>query len=292
MKKILILGNGVYANAIAKNIKTDNTIIKIFDPVTDDYEEIKEYNIIFILVGSKYMEDVLYRLSLYNLNNKTIYTGSKGLIDKDTITYSSYIKNNLKVKKHGYFAGPSFAKDLETNCYTSFTIASKNIKVRKLFKELFKENIHVNEYKYEDVLELQSTLKNIYAIGSGIIYSMYPNSSTLASFISMAYSEEIMLLKDLFHSKEYSYQKDHLGDFYMTSAAMQSRNFTLGSLISKNKEKALKYLEENTCEGYENLTIIAKYLDKELKNYKILNLIYEITFKNKEPKEILNIYKN
>ena len=79
-------------------------------------------------------------------------------------------------------------------------------------------------------LEICNNLKNIYAIGAGMINSLYPFQNTHFTYLN----EVIKELQSLLGEDIYPF----LGDLLLTCSMNDSRNFTYGTLrMRKIKEK-------------------------------------------------------
>ena len=87
-----------------------------------------------------------------------------------------------------------------------------------------------------------------------------------------------------------------IGDLLLTCTSTKSRNFTFGKLIWQNppKEKIEKYLKETTVEGYYTLESIYQLLKNKDVSMPIIDLIYEIIVRGKNPELLLAflIYKS
>jgi len=257
--------------------------------LTTDYEEaIKDTDVIFILVSSNYYMDILNELKYHHLKKTPIYIGTKGLIDAKPYYLTNYTKKVLKSKKISYFAGPNFAEDLLLDAPCVMTIASKKKKYMTSFQNIMPSFIQTEFIKDYNVLELASILKNIYAIGAGIIYEKYPYSSTLLSYSALAAKELAKILYNKFDFEDLELYSGLLGDFYLTTTSMNSRNFTFGKKRSKSATTATEYRKKYTVEGYNNLEIIYNYL-QDAKKYPIIENIYKIIYKNEKADTLINI---
>lgn len=301
---ITILGSGVFGVAIANSLANNkDNKITIWTPddnfmkkskenkllfgeevvtkqknilVTDNIiDSIKKAEIIFILVASKYIEQVLNEIKEQYNPNIPIFIGSKGLLDNKPYYPSKMVKKVLKAKKIAFFAGPNLAKDLLNNAYMNITIGSKEKQTFKLAKKIFPSNIQLEYLKEIEALELASILKNIYAIGSGMYYQKSPCSSTIYSYLTKAYKECMQIL---YYLKDYPDEEIYaglLGDFFFTGASINSRNFSYGKLLNETKKEATLFLKNETVEGYNSLKNLNKII-KKINNFPILNEIFEV----------------
>ena len=277
-KKKQLLGSKLSSIQIPSNVS-----------LTSDYNEaIDGSDVLFLLTSSKYFLDVINELKYHSLKKKHIFIGTKGMLSFKPYFLSIYAKKALKTSKIAYFAGPNYANDLLDGNPSLMTVATKKKKNYSFFQKLL-PGVRTEYTSYYDMVELSSVLKNIYAVGAGIIYNKYSSSSSLVSYASMAYQEMChLLIQATNHYDVYSY-KGILGDFFLTNMNLESRNFSFGIARSQSSNHASNYLKKYTVEGYDNLENIVNYLGHSLRYYPILFTIYDIIYKNKNTDTLLNI---
>ncbi len=285
---ITVIGCGAFAIGMTNLLKEKNKITMwVHDEkeitklekqfkinyMTNLNDSIKNAEAIFILVSSPFFKDIIDNLKL----NKTIpiYIGTKGMLEDEFLT--SYAKKVLKNEEIYFFAGPNLASDLKNNNPIGFTLTNND---HHLFKKIMPNYIVIDE-EYEPHLEFYSILKNIIAIGSGIIYELTKSNSSIATYLTKA-------LQELDNSK---ILYGTIGDYFMTGTSYNSRNFTLGTLIVKDKSSLKEYLENNTVEGYSMLYVLYNYLHGKQINLKIINLLYSIIYQNKNENLLLDYLK-
>ena len=166
-----------------KKVVMEDIEIPLTDNIhlTTSYEEaLTDTDAIFILVSSKFFIDVMNELQYYPLKKTPIYIGTKGILDIAPYFLTTSAKKTLKNKHINYIAGPNLAKDLMQNspCVLSLTTRKKSDWI--LLKLLLPDFVNLEKIDEPYLLEISSVLKNIYAIGAGIIYEKYPYSSTLS----------------------------------------------------------------------------------------------------------------
>lgn len=257
--------------------------------LTTSYDTaLEDFEVLFILTSSKYYLDVMNELKYYSFKGKTIFIGTKGMLSMSPYYLSSFTKSALKSSNIAYFAGPNFAHDLLELNPAIITLASKKKKLYKIFKKLLPDfALEYTTYSY--ALELASVLKNIYAIGAGLVHGKYPSSSSNVSYTSLAYKEMCCLIKEATLCYTISDIQGILGDFFLTNMNQESRNFAFGMARFKSSNEASNYLKCHTVEGYENLENIVNFLGKSLNFYPILYTIYDIIYKNKKADMLVEI---
>ena len=315
---ITIIGTGAYSLSIAKRLsKNEDNKIKlwtedrkkekefkdtrkiksifaneVFDEnieVTANYEyALKDTNVIFIMTTSNFVKQVSEIIKLYYKSNIPVVIGTKGLDTESNKYPSQIVKKCLHTSKIAVIAGPSFAIDILNDQPLALTVATKKRSIYKLLQTLFKDQ-KVTLERSNDLMGVQlcSTLKNVYAIGSGILKGLGYPTSTQSIYLTKIVKELNEILY-MFDSNEFTlFSLAGIGDLLMTCSDEKSRNYTYGTkLSSKSKKDVETYLNKNTVEGYNALSSIYNQLKKKRAKAPIIKTIYEIVFEDKDAKEL------
>ena len=202
---------------------------------------------LIIAVPSPRIEDNL-NLIKNKINASTqIISASKGF-DKNGNTLSVLIKNKLKIPEDniGVLSGPNLSSEILMNKPATSLLSFKDIKKANYFRDNISNEIF-RIYSGSDVVgsEIGGSLKNIIAIGCGIIDKMQLGDNAKSAFISRGL-REIVRFGTSFKAKEYTfYGLSGIGDLIATCVSNLSRNWqfgyalasgeTLESFIKKNK---------------------------------------------------------
>lgn len=269
---------------LSKNIKFDSNIF-----VTDDFETtLKDASAIFILVGSKYFLNTLEEIKPHYKKNTPIFVGTKGMDLENQKFYSDITRKYLKCNSYAFFAGPTFAKDLIQDYPFALTFACSNSISYKKLERILPEYVDT-ECTYDLYgLEIMAVLKNIYAIGGGILNGLKVTDSVKYTYLTKVLKECQKILKKCHGNNETIISYGGIGDFFMTTNSKTSRNFTLGKLIgSKSKKSEIEEFEKkNTIEGLESLKQSQELIKKWRLQNTILNELYEIIINKRDPKEL------
>ena len=298
--KILIIGAGAYGLALS-NILTDKNEVTIYSSIKEEIEILKNTNKnekIFpdiTLQNIKYINQIeeQYDLTILALPTKIIEQELNKIKDniKDTpmIITSKGIYNNkfpyeivkeiLKTENISIISGPSFAKDVIKKEPISLTLAPKNI-------DIFNEK-YVKIETTKDILglELCGTLKNIFAIGSGILAGMDKSESTKAAYLTKIINETKEIIKKLGGDENTILLSCGIGDIILTCTSSNSRNYTLGYKIGK-QEPIQEYINQTTIEGLNALKEYKKLLQET--PIEIINILYEIIYNNQKPEILID----
>lgn len=317
MKTIGIIGTGAYGLGISlsllkkcdnihmwveskerceflnNNKKSANILpnIEIPDNIdfSTDYEYIlKSSNIIFIAVSAKFIDPVTKEIAKYNIKNKHFCILSKGIEQNSCAFVTDVFKRNIKTKNISVISGPSFAIDVANNMPIGLSLASKNNKTMSIIKKVL-SNDRIKLRTTTDVIgvELCGSIKNVIAIASGILEGLGYTESTRSFLITESLHDIKSLIYGLGGNKKTILSFAGVGDLLLTATSTKSRNYSYGILVGKKEfDKAKKYLETNTVEGYYTLHSIYQLIKKKKIDMPIINLIYDIIINNKEPEKL------
>ena len=147
------------------------------------------------------------------------------------------------------------------------------------------ENQYLNIQYTKDLIgtEICGSIKNVIAIGFGILDGANYPESTKFLFLTEAIYEINSLILKLNGNKETIMSYAGLDDIIMTSTSNKSRNYTYGSLIGKNKTKQEinDYKNKTTIEGIGTAKAIHNLAKKNNLTLNICNIIYDIIYNDK-----------
>jgi glycerol-3-phosphate dehydrogenase (NAD(P)+) len=304
MKKILVIGAGSWGTALANTLAYNNKNVflwtekqKISDQInktkinkkyfkkillhkniTSIFGKIdpKLYSFIFYVLPAKAFDKFLKN---YLINNQVInfIICSKGLGEKGEFV-SDLAKENLRIKNLFILSGPSFADEVILNKPTALSLAGK--KHHETIGILFQSsNLRLYYSSHIKTLEFLGILKNIYALGAGIIDALNLGENAKASYLTRCLYEIKSTLKIKKLDQEQLFSLGGVGDLFLTSNSSKSRNYNFGYRLIKNK---LKNSEKITIEGLNSIHVINKNKDIDFNQLPILKTIFNI-IKGKNP---------
>ncbi len=326
-EKILIVGTGAFGTALGtillkrnnnvilygidkkeiedinKNHKNynyfSNTLPENLVATLDIDEAIEDVEIIVLAIPSKAFELTLKEVILPKLKKPAYFINvAKGIDNLNIDILSNLIKKiipeslNKGVLK---LTGPSFAKEVVSGEPTSFVLASENIEVaKKIVDHFITDSTNVMASNNLMGAELVSIIKNPLAILLGIIKGLgYGFNARSRIFVdSILEMEKILDYYKL--DKRILLTPAGLGDLYLTGTSKKSRNFSTGFQIGKTNKVNKKVLSSFiTIEGLRSIETIASFGRKNNIDLKLFDLLYDITYKNVEPKlAVSNYFKN
>ena len=203
---------------------------------TDNLQDvIQKKDIIFIALPSTYIKKVLTPFSK-NIDEKTLIVNlSKGINEESGLTSSQIIRKIFAKNEVITLSGPSIANEFSRGYPCGVVIAGANKdNLYKIAKIVETDTFRVRFS--EDIIgvEWSGILKNIYAIGLGLIDG--PGISSInfkAAYITKAIEEIADLIEALGGKRKTAYYLAGLGDLIATSLSKHSHNRKLGELLSK-----------------------------------------------------------
>tara|TARA_Y100001960_G_scaffold306060_1_gene360849 strand:+ start:390 stop:1427 length:1038 start_codon:yes stop_codon:yes gene_type:complete len=207
----------------------------------DIKDSLKDSDLIIIACPSHSYRENIQKIDYSSIKQTAIFvSATKGLEKETGKRMSQLFSEEFDGKFDGSFSvlsGPNLAREIAEGKPASTVIASTNIEVAELVQTIFtSRNFRV--YTNSDLVgvELGGTLKNIVAIGAGLIDGIGLGNNAKSAFISRAISEisrlgiaagaEIITFAGL----------ACLGDVLTTCYSQLSRNRFVGEELGKGKQ--------------------------------------------------------
>jgi len=323
MKKILVIGSGAWGSAIANLLAEKNNQIfitskeyDILDEINSKHtnqkylpevklnkkitaiknyqNEISTFDTVFIVVPSKFCADVFKEVAKHRLKkNCGFVICSKGVDQKSLNFLSTLFVNILRNKKYSVLSGPNFAIEIANKVPSITSIASKSSKfgeevIKLLNNDYFKAIYSPNPLS----CEICGAIKNIMAIGCGIIDSLNLGVNTKSALINKGILEIKLLCKTLGVSQNVA-NPAGFGDIFLTCSSTKSRNNQLGIEIGKgNSYENVVKSKNSTYEGYYSALAIEKMAKKLKIKLNLCESIAKILTKKHSKAEIRALITN
>ena len=229
--------------------------------------------------------------NLKNIQDKlhdqiTIISASKGLSeDGKTLTRMISSETNINHSQIGVMTGPNLATEIIEGKPATTLLSFSNLDKANSFRNDFSsDNFRV--YSGDDVIgaEIGGALKNIIAIGSGIIDKLKLGDNAKSAFITRGLREITRF--GIYHgAKEYTfYGLSGIGDLFTTCSSDLSRNWQLGyNLASGITYQEFKVKTKLTIEGANATKIVNMISKKEGIDMPITNMTFKVLEENYNP---------
>ncbi len=235
-------------------------------------------------VGSHMAKNMIHISLAKGLEAGTGKRMSEVLLDEIT----SAVSGNICV-----LSGPNLSQEINRGLPATSVLASTNADVAEKMRLLFSlPNFTV--FTSSDVVgvELCGALKNVIAVGAGMVDGLGLGDNAKATLITFGWAEVAALGEALGGQPATFYGLAGLGDLIATCAGPQSRNHFVGREVASGRSLGeVRAAMSNIAEGIDT-TAAAHGLAARLKiKIPIINLIYGVLFESLLPIEITNRFK-
>jgi glycerol-3-phosphate dehydrogenase (NAD(P)+) len=259
-------------------------------PITNLSEAITDTHYIFIAIPIIHMRSVISQLDRNSIANRQFILLNKG-IEKNTLLLPSEILTHiLGSVSYTIISGPSFARDLALQQLTGVSIAAPTRDQAYTIQELVDNNYFRSFYTADyRGCQVAAALKNILALGMGILDSLGYSDNTKNFFLTMGIAEIAQLICALGGNRETVYSLAGIGDIMLTALGSQSKNLALGKRIGSGETLAhIRAASNNNLpESINTLTSLAQLMQKHTLSLPLCEIIHDIVFKQKSPHELV-----
>lgn len=266
-------------------IKLNKNLKALFEV---SYENLKDVDFIFIVTPSQVVAEILHKIASFKIKKKQQFIiCSKGIDAKSLKFFSEIFSDIFPKNKCVILSGPNFAIEVAQAIPTITTIASadKNL-AKKIITILQNQNFRADYCDDVITTEICAVMKNIMAIGCGIIDGLELGQNAKAALVKQGI-DEILLLCQKLKSKSKLANAAGFGDIFLTCSTTKSRNNSLGFAIAQGKSLEEISLSANkTFEGVFAVKSIVKLAKKKKIKLKLCQTIDAILANNFSVKEI------
>ncbi|MEX6690444.1 NAD(P)-binding domain-containing protein [Danxiaibacter flavus] len=316
-----IIGSGSWATALAKILTDNHQQIKWWVRNSDTIQHIgsRKHNphylstaffntslldmsssleyivenseIVLIASPSAFIHNTLNVLNKDAFAGKKILSAVKGILPDSNLLLNEYLFNDFNVNLENYFAilGPCHAEEVAAEKLSYLTFCGVDEAYAQRIADCFKTP-YINTIVNHDVIGAQyaAVLKNVYALGAGIVHGLEYGDNFLSVYIANCANEMTGFLRKVYHANN-DEEKEHinysasayLGDLLVTCYSLYSRNRMFGNMIGKGYSVKAAQLELNmVAEGYNASKCMFKANETVGAHMPVLNNIYNILWQH------------
>lgn len=253
-------------------------------------EVLADAHLVLMVVPSHSFREVLQALKPFFPQGAMLLSATKGMEMDSLLTMEGVTREELGPEvPYAVLSGPSFAREVAQRQPTAATIASRQREVAQLLQRLFSTHCF-RIYTSRDVtgVELAGALKNIFAIGAGILVGMGLGDNPRAALITRGLAEMTRLGVRLGANPLTLTGLAGVGDLVVTCTGSQSRNFQVGYKLGQGM--ALEQILGATVMVAEGVKVsraahlLAERLGVEAP---LVTAIYKILYDGLAPKEAI-----
>lgn len=204
-------------------------------------------------------------------------------------TMSNVIEQESCVVRIGCLSGPNLSSEIMAGQPTATLIASRYDEVFVLGKKVLKgQRFQVFGSRSMIGAEMAGALKNVYAIGSGVLGGLGMGKNIQSMLITRGLVEMIYFAKAFNIDKSAFLGTAGIGDLIATATSEDSRNYTFGKRLGKGEslEQIMETMPE-LAEGVRTLKIF-NHLSRQHKiRVPITQMLYRAVFEGFEVEKAL-----
>jgi len=260
--------------------------------ITHSLEDATKYqHLIVIAVPSQFVRSVLQKFKNLNYRDTTFVSVAKGIEKESLLTVSEVIKQEFEGITDDHIAvlsGPSHAEEVSRKIPTAVVAASFDKNTSKIVQAAF-NNAYFRVYSSTDLrgVELGGALKNVMAIGAGIIDGAGFGDNTKAAIMTRGIAEISRLGVELGAQAKTFSGLSGMGDLIVTCMSKHSRNRFVGEQLGKGKKlKEILKSMEMIAEGVETCRSVHKLAAKYQVDTPIANAVYSILFDERDAAKV------
>jgi glycerol-3-phosphate dehydrogenase (NAD(P)+) len=258
---------------------------------TQDFREaLNEVAVVVLAVPSHVFRQTLRRLRPHLPGEAIIVSATKGIEVDSLLTMEGLVREELgSGEPYAAISGPSFAREMVRKQPTAVTLASRRREVARHLQRLF-STPYFRIYTSYDVtgVELGGALKNIFAIGTGILEGMGLGDNPRAALITRGLAEMTRLGSRLGANPMTLVGLAGLGDLILTCTSKQSRNFQVGLQLGQGQPLSqILAGMQMVAEGVKTARaahLLAQRLGVEMP---LVEAVYKILYEDLTPREAI-----
>ena len=323
MERIAVIGGGSWGSALANLLVDNHKSVLIYDNdqptvdeinthhtnhsklgdtplskdviATSDLKEALDFSDLLVLaVPTSVTRIVLANIKKIIHSKKLFVNVAKGLELKTNDRVSEIVYDEIP---HAYIegfvslTGPSHAEEVIVKKLTSIVAASDNLDHAKRVQHIFSNEDYFRVYTSTDLIgaELGGSLKNIYAIASGMLDGLGYGINAKSALITRGLVEMKRITVELGGLEETLNGLVGVGDLIVTCMSRFSRNYSAGLMIGQGDDLKTSLSKMTmVVEGVKTCNT-AYHLSKDLKlDTPIIDAVYDILFNEIEPEVVIS----
>jgi glycerol-3-phosphate dehydrogenase (NAD(P)+) len=210
--------------------------------------------------------------------HELILHATKGIEEQSLKRISEVLREELPLMRIGAISGPNLAGEIAKNEPAATVIASPFREVIEAGEQVFSTD-RFRVYTSTDIVGVEwgGTLKNIFAIASGILDSVGFGWNTRALLLSRGLAEIVRFGVAMGAEPETFLGLSGMGDLIATCSSNQSRNFRVGYQLAKGEklEDVIANLGQ-VAEGVRTTKIVYEFARERNVEMPITEAVYKI----------------
>ncbi len=191
-------------------------------------------------------------------------------------------------------SGPNLSGEINQGLPATSVVAGRGVEVARKVQGLL-DSPNFSVFVSDDIVgvELCGALKNVIALGAGIMDGLDLGNNAKAAFITLGWSEVVSLGIALGAKPGTFYGLAGLGDLIATGNSLLSRNHYVGYELGKGRPLSdIIASMSHVAEGIDTAIAAHRLANRLRLETPIINLVYSVLFESLPPAEISRRFKN
>ena len=302
MSKATIVGNTTWGNTLASLLSRKGMAVKMWVRSQAEVEELnkkqnsysstshieqalEEADIAIWVVPSQKLRQNVTLAKDYLTNSMLLVSAAKGLEIASGKRMSQVMEHEIAPglrQQICVLSGPNLAKEISQGLPAASMVAAQDITIAERTRDLISSPEFL-VFATDDIIgtELGGALKNIVALGAGMIDGLNLGDNAKAAFLTWSWAEVVSLGVTLGAKASTFYGLAGLGDLIATCAGNLSRNHYVGYQLAKGRQlKEITDSMSQVTEGVSTARAVHQLIQKSNVETPIINLIYQVLFEN------------
>lgn len=247
-------------------------------------------------VPSRKLRENVSQARDYLTSSMLLMSAAKGLEENSGKRMSKVLAEEIAPSLGGQIcvlSGPNLAREIAQGLPAASIVAAHDIALAGRARELMESPRFVLSTS-DDVIgvELGGALKNIIALGAGMIDGLGLGDNAKGAFIAWGWAEVVSLGITLGASASTFYGLAGLGDLIATCSSTLSRNHYVGYELAKGRSlPEISASMPHVAEGVATAVAASQLARNQGLKLPIINLIYGILFEGLSPSRALREFK-
>jgi len=311
--KVAIIGNTSWGNTLGALLSDKGAAVKLWARSDAEVEELNlgrhSYSstsrigealngadLVIWAVPSQKLRQNVGQIKDYLTSSMLLVSAAKGLEVKSGKRMSQVLAEEVASSSRRQIcvlSGPNLAGEITQGLPAASIVAAQDIALAERARKLM-ESPKLYLSTSDDVIgvELGGAMKNIIALGAGMIDGLSLGDNAKGAFIAWGWTEVVSLGVTLGARADTFYGLAGLGDLITTCASTLSRNHYVGHELAKGRSLSeITASMSHVAEGVATTAAAYQLAKKEGLKLPIINLIYGILFEGLPPSRVLSKFK-
>jgi glycerol-3-phosphate dehydrogenase (NAD(P)+) len=313
MPRVTIIGNTSWGNTLGALLSDKGVEVRLWTRSDAEADELNQgrrgysstshigealsgADLAIWVVPSQKLRENVSQARDYLTDSMLLMSAAKGLEVSSGKRMSQVLAKEIAPSLRGQIcvlSGPNLAGEIAQGLPATSVIASQDIALAERARELM-ESPKFFISTSDDVIgvELGGALKNIIALGAGIIDGLGLGDNAKGAFIAWGWTEVVSLGLILGAKADTFYGLAGLGDLITTCASALSRNHHVGYELARGRPLSeISASMTHVAEGVATTTAAHQLAKDQGLKLPIINLIYGILFEGLPPSRVLSKFK-